>query len=57
MKIYLMQNDNNPLDKSLFDGLNSMSIEFQVLTLPVKHNDVPPLLTDLEGGMVLFPGI
>ena len=57
MKIYLMQNDKDPLDKSLFDVLGSMSIEFQALTLPDKHNDVPPLLNDLQGGVVFLPGI
>lgn len=57
MKTYLMQNDDYPLDTSLIDALNSMSIGFEVLTLPTNHNDVAPLLNDPEGGMAMFPGI
>ena len=57
MKTYLMQNDDHPLDVSVINALSSMSIGFEVLTLPTNHNDVAPLLNDLEGGMVFLPGI
>jgi len=57
MKTYLMQNDDHPLDVSVINALSSMSIGFEVLTLPTNHNDVAPVLNDLEGGMVFLPGI
>lgn len=57
MKTYLMQNNDDLLDVSLINVLVSMSIEFKELTLPVNHNDVTPFFTDLEGGLVFFPGI
>jgi len=57
MKTYLMQNDDYLLDMSVIKALNSMSIGFEVLTLPSDHNDVAPLLNDLEGGIVFLPGI
>lgn len=57
MKTYLIQNDDYPLDASLMDALNSMSIGFKALLLPTNHNDIAPLLNDLEGGMVIFPAV
>lgn len=56
MKTYLMQNENYPLDGSLFEVLKSLSINFHVLALPADHNALSSIFTDLEGGVVLLPG-
>ena len=57
MKTYLMQNNDYPLDESLFNILDSLSISFQGLALPTDHNDVGRLLNDLEGGTVFMPAV
>ncbi len=55
MKTYLLQNDDNVLDESLFNVLNSMSIEFETLTLPSNHQEINPLFNKLQGGIVFLP--
>jgi len=57
MKTYLMQNDDYPLDVSLFNTLDTLAIGFQSLALPADHNDVGRLLNDLEGGTVFMPAV
>ncbi len=57
MKTYLMQNDDYPLDVSLFDTLDAMSIETRALTLPADHHDMSALLDGLEGGLIFFPAV
>ncbi len=57
MKTYLMQNDDYPLDVSLINSLDSISIKFETIPLPGNHNEVAPLLRELEGGIVFFPAI
>ena len=54
MKTYLIHNDDNVLDVSLFNALNSMSIKFEVLTLPADHNEVTHLLRDFDGGIIFL---
>ncbi len=44
MKTYLMQNDDYPLDVSLFDTLDAMSIETRALTLSADNHDMSALL-------------
>ena len=55
MKTYLLQNDDNVLDESLFNVLNSMSIEFETLTLASDHQEINPLFNKLQGGIVFLP--
>ena len=57
MKTYLLQNDDNVLDESLFNVLNSMSIEFETLTLSSNHQEINPLFNKLEGGIVFLPAM
>ena len=57
MKTYLMQNDDYPLDVSLLNTLDTLSIGFQSLALPADHNEVGRLLDDLEGGTVFMPAV
>jgi len=57
MKTYLMQNDDFPLDVSLFDTLDAMSIEYQTLALPADHHDLGTLFNGLEGGLVFLPAV
>lgn len=57
MKIYLLQNDDHPLDKGLTAALESLSMEFKILTLPADHGDITHVMSDLQGGVVMLPGI
>ena len=57
MKTYLMQNDDFPLAVSLFDTLDAMAIEYQILALPADHHDLGTLFNGLEGGLVFLPAI
>lgn len=57
MKIYLLQNDNHPLEKGLTAALESLSMEFKILTLPTDHGDIAHVMSDLQGGVVMLPGI
>ncbi len=57
MKTYLLQIDDNVLDESLFNVLNSMSIEFETLTLSSNHQEINPLFNKLEGGIVFLPAM
>ena len=57
MKIYLLQNDDHPLDKGLTAALEALSMEFKILTLPSDHGDITHVMSDLQGGVVMLPGI
>jgi len=57
MKTYLLQNDDNVPDESLLNVLNSMSIEFEILTLPATHREITPLFNNLEGGIIFLPAM
>lgn len=57
MKIYLLQNDDHPLEKGLTAALESLSMEFKILTLPADHGDIAHVMSDLQGGVVMLPGI
>ena len=57
MKTYLLQIDDNVLDESLFNILNSMSIEFETLTLPSNHQEINAIFNNLEGGIAFLPAI
>lgn len=57
MKIYLLQNDDHPLEKGLTAALESLSMEFKILTLPTDHGDITHVMSDLQGGVVMLPGI
>ncbi len=57
MKIYLLQNDDHPLDEGLTAALESLSMEFKTLTLPTDHGDITHVMSDVQGGVVMLPGI
>ena len=57
MKIYLLQNKAHPLDKGLTAALESLSMEFKILTLPADHGDITHVMSDLQGGVIMLPGI
>lgn len=57
MKIYLLQNDDHPLDKGLTAALESLSMEFKTLILPADHGDITHVMSELQGGVVMLPGI
>ena len=57
MKTYLMYNDDHVLDETLFSVLDAMSVDFEAITLPDKHNEITSLLRDLEGGAVFLPAV
>ena len=57
MKIYLLQNKAHPSDKCLKAALDSLSMEFKILTLPADHGDITHVMSDLQGGVIMLPGI
>ncbi len=57
MKTYLMHNDGHVLPETLFSVLNSMSVDFDSITLPAKHDEVLSLLSNLEGGAIFLPAV
>ncbi len=57
MNIYLLDNAENPLDKTLEAALEAAEVSFDRLALPTSHGAVRELVKAREGGTVLLPAL
>ncbi len=57
MKIYLLQNSSYSVDKSVARVLGTLSEEFDLIDLPLDHENIVDLFKDLDPGIVILPSI